>query len=146
MAEIQGCDIPEHLYYDVENNVWVRREGDIAVVGMTDPAQTLSGRILFVRPKRVGAAVLKGKSLASLESGKWAGPLVCPLSGTIVESNAALLTEPALLNIDPYGGAWIAKVQYQPDQDWSHLVTGTEALRQYREKIIRDKIQCMRCS
>ncbi|AUW92755.1 MAG: glycine cleavage system protein GcvH [Sulfobacillus thermosulfidooxidans] len=146
MAEIQGCDIPENLLYDIENNVWVRTENGIATVGMTDPAQTLSGRILFVRPKRVGAVIEQGKSLASLESGKWAGPLVCPVSGTIVETNATLLQEPALLNIDPYGAAWIAKLSYDPQQDLHHLVTGDEALRLYREKIVRDKIQCMRCS
>ncbi|SMC03321.1 glycine cleavage system H protein [Sulfobacillus thermosulfidooxidans DSM 9293] len=155
MAEIQGCDIPEDLYYDIENNVWVRKEsiestgneeGEVVSVGMTDPAQTLSGRILFVRPKRAGTYVARGKSLASLESGKWAGPLVCPLSGTILETNDILKDQPALLNIDPYGTAWIAKLKIDPHQDWGHLVTGEEALTRYREKIVRDKIQCMRCS
>jgi glycine cleavage system H protein len=146
MAEFQGCDIPDNLYYDVENNVWVRPDQGIATVGMTDPAQTLSGRILFVRPKKEGAIVMRGRSLASLESGKWAGPLVCPLSGTIIETNPALRDDPALLNIDPYGRAWIARIEVDPDQDWSHLVTGPDALRLYQEKITREKIQCMRCS
>ncbi len=146
MAEIQGCDLPENLYYDIENNVWVRREGEVIFAGMTDPAQTLSGRILFVRPKKVGMHVLRGKSLASLESGKWAGPLVCPVSGTIIATNDRLKDEPALLNIDPYGEAWIAKLQMDEPEDLGHLVTGERALELYREKIVRDKIQCMRCS
>ncbi len=146
MAEIQGCDIPDDLYYDIDNNVWARREGDMGWIGMTDAAQTLSGRILFVRPKKIGLHIVRGKSLASLESGKWAGPLICPLSGTIVETNHTLHDEPALLNIDPYGSAWIAKLHVDSQHDWDHLVTGDRAIALYREKIVRDKIQCMRCS
>ncbi|CAB1128200.1 Glycine cleavage system H protein 3 [Candidatus Hydrogenisulfobacillus filiaventi] len=147
MAEIQGCDVPESLYYDLENNVWVRPDTDDTIlVGMTDPAQTLSGKILFCRPKRKGTHVTRGHSLASLESGKWAGPLVSPLDGEIVEVNQRLLEEPALLNIDPYGQAWIIRLKPDPGQSWDHLYTGDEAIRRYREIIQRDKIQCMRCS
>lgn len=146
MAEIQGCDIPEHLYYDLSNNVWVLPQGATVLVGMTDPAQTLSGRVLFVRPKRVGVRVARGRSLASLESGKWAGPLVSPLNGVVVESNAKLSEEPFLLNIDPYGQAWVVRIEPDADQDWGHLVTGDTAVRLYRDKIQEEKIQCMRCS
>ncbi|MDA8193762.1 MAG: glycine cleavage system protein H [Thermaerobacter sp.] len=146
MAEIQGCDVPEHLYYDLTNNVWARPDGAVVWVGMTDPAQTLAGRILFVRPKKPGTRVEKGRSLGSLESGKWAGPLVSPLDGVVLESNARLRDEPALLNIDPYGTAWVVRLEPDPGQSWDHLVTGPEAIRQYREKIQAEKIQCMRCS
>ncbi len=146
MAEIQGCEIPENLYYDLTNNVWVLPQGETVLVGMTDPAQTSSGRILFVRPKRVGVRVAKGRSLASLESGKWAGPLVSPLDGLVVEANARLKEEPFLLNIDPYGQAWVVRIKTDPEQGWDHLVTGIDAIRLYREKIEREKIQCMRCS
>ncbi len=148
MAEIQGCAIPEDLYYDVAHNVWVRvrPEGTAVIVGMTDPAQTLAGRILFVHPKKPGTRVARGRSLASLESGKWAGPLSSPLDGTIVAINPRLGDEPFLLNLDPYGEAWVVQMEPDPDQSWEHLVIGAQAVQAYREKIQSEKIQCMRCS
>ena len=147
MAFVRACEIPDHLWFHVEQDVWLKPEPDGTVlVGMTDPAQTLAGRILFVRPKKPGTRVAKGRSLASLESGKWAGPLASPLAGTIVAINPRLGDEPFLLNIDPYGEAWVVEMQPDPAQSWEHLVTGERAVQAYQEKIRSEKIQCMRCS
>ena len=148
MAEIQGCEIPEDLYYDVEKNVWVRPETDGTVtIGMTDPAQTYSGRILFVRLKKVGTIIPEGKGLAILESGKWTGPVRTPLTGEIVAVNEALTTEPDLVNIDPYGEAWLVRLQpTKREQEFPLLVTGQVAVEAFRIRVAEEQIQCMRCT
>ncbi|MDP7203607.1 MAG: hypothetical protein QGF72_05700, partial [Candidatus Poseidoniaceae archaeon] len=86
--EVNNCKLPDDLLYHVEYNVWVRREDDGNVIlGMTDIAQTLAGSIIHCRPKKVGKNVKRGKSVATVESGKWVGPVKSPLTGEIIERN-----------------------------------------------------------
>ncbi|MDM7266981.1 MAG: glycine cleavage system protein H, partial [Aquificaceae bacterium] len=82
----KGCKIPKDLYYDIENQVWYRLEQDgTVVVGATDIGQTRAGRMVNVRIKAVGKHVPKGKPIASLESGKWTGPVPAVIEGEVVE-------------------------------------------------------------
>ena len=69
-----GCDIPEDLYYDVERDVWIKFDGEFAVLGMTDIAQTRCGKFAAVSFRKVGKTVKQGKALATIESAKWAHP------------------------------------------------------------------------
>ncbi|MDA8065295.1 MAG: glycine cleavage system protein H [Thermaerobacter sp.] len=148
MAEFQGCELPEDLYYDVENDTWARRgPGELVTVGLTDPAQTEAGRILFLRPKKVGVHVVQHRAVAALESGKWAGPVRTPVAGTITEVNDQAVANPNILNIDPYGDGWVARIR--PDDlegDASRLLFGEAAQEAYRKKLEQFKIQCMRCT
>ncbi len=76
MASVKGCNIPDDLYYNVENNVWARREGDGTVtIGMTTYAAALAGQIVSCTPKKVGRSVEQNKSAVTVESGKWVGPV-----------------------------------------------------------------------
>lgn len=105
--EINGCEFRPELYYDKEYQIWVRREPDGALaIGMTDISQTIAGRILHVRVRRPGTERLAGKPVATIESGKWAGPVPNPFDCVIVEGNSEVLDTPSLLNRDPFG-AWI---------------------------------------
>ena len=72
-----ACEIPEDLYYDIEHDVWIRFEGDVAVLGMTDVAQTRCGKFAAISFRDVGKKVSQGKTLATIESAKWVGPLSC---------------------------------------------------------------------
>ncbi|MFW0884820.1 glycine cleavage system protein H [Candidatus Acidulodesulfobacterium sp. H_13] len=147
MAEIQGCELPENLYYDIEKDVWAKPlDGNIVMLGMTDVAQTQAGKILHVTFKKVGSIVRKRGNTATIESGKWVGPIPSPVSGEIIEVNEVLLKDPLLLNISPYEDAWVSKVKASDLSELSGLLTGKEAVEKYREKIIKDQIQCMRCS
>ena len=80
MADLfwHGCAVPDDLLYDVALNVWVRLQDDCAVLGMTDVAQTMGGRMVPVSWKRTSRTYARGKSLAVLESAKWAGPFPTP--------------------------------------------------------------------
>ncbi len=143
-----GCDIPEDLYYDVERDVWIRFEGDIAVLGMTDPAQTRCGKLVAVRFKKPGKVVKQGRALATIESGKWVGPFPAPFTCEIVETNEATFASDILVaNKDPYGAGWMVKVRpLNLDGERDHLVTGEEAVKRYIEKIEAAGIRCFRCA
>ena len=82
-----ACDIPEDLTYDVERDVWIRFDGDIATLGMTDVAQTRCGKIADISFRDIGKKVSQGKALATIESAKWVGPFPAPFSCEIVETN-----------------------------------------------------------
>ncbi|MCP4428708.1 MAG: glycine cleavage system protein H, partial [Chloroflexi bacterium] len=85
-----GCDLPEDLYYHPEHDCWVRFDGDdTATMGMTDIAQTLAGRLLFVRFKRAGRKIKAGRIAATIESGKWIGPFKLPFDAELLVANEA---------------------------------------------------------
>ena len=144
MAEIHGCNIPEDLYYWPEKHVWARPEDDGTVtIGITDVAQHLAKGIISVTPKKVGRKLKRGKSAGTLESGKWVGPVNTPISGEIVAVNEALQANPKLINEDPYGEGWFARIQ---PSDWEtesrELVTGAEGVEAYRQFLEAEGISC----
>lgn len=139
------CEFRPELYYDRDFQVWVRVEGDgIVAVGMTDISQSIAGQILHVRVRRPGSERPAGKPVATVESGKWAGPVPNLFDCVIVEANAEVLGHPRLLNADPYG-AWIARVRPASlDDALGVLVTGDEAQAGYCERCRREDIHCER--
>ncbi len=147
MSEYRGCELPEDLYYDLDY-VWLRPEEDgTFTIGVTDPAQTMSGRLQKARIKKVGTHLDDGRHVATLESGKWAGGVPVPFAGEVVARNDILLEDPHLINIDPYGDAWIARLRPdEPDRALLRLHTGPAALAALQSWIKRYDVQCMRCS
>ncbi len=140
----RGCRIPLDLYYDIENQVWYRLEPDGSVrVGATDIGQTRAGRMVNVRIKAPGKYVQKGKPIASLESGKWTGPVPAVIEGEVIERNEILFDTPDLINDDPYGKGWIARLKpTNLEKDLKDLTTGEEALRKMKEYIDKEGVEC----
>ena len=99
---------PAELKYS-KSHEWVKMEGDVAVVGITDFAQDALGDVVFVNLPGVGDAAAAGDAFGDVESVKAVSDLVSPVSGEIVEVNEALADAPEALNSDPYG-SWIIKV------------------------------------
>lgn len=99
----------EGLRY-AESHEWVKVEGDIAVIGISDYAQHSMGDLSYVDMPSVDDEVTAGEGFGAVESVKAASDLISPVSGTVIEVNDALEDEPELLNEDPYGN-WIIKVQ-----------------------------------
>ncbi len=144
MGDARGCNIPEDRYYWVEKHVWVKEDqGGVFLVGMTDVAQNMASALVAVTPKRAGRSITKGKSVATVESGKWVGPIPAPVSGEIVEINEALKADPGIANRDPYGEGWVVK--FKPD-DWAGegvgLPTGAEAVTAYDAFLEQEGISC----
>jgi len=144
MAIANNCNVPEDLYYWVEEHVWARPEAVGSVtIGLTDAAQRLAGIVVSATPKKIGRAVRKGKSSGTVESGKWVGPVRSPLNGEIVEVNPALGLNPKLLNSDPYGEGWFARIQPEDwEADKAALVTGGEAVAAYEAFLKAEGIEC----
>jgi glycine cleavage system H protein len=143
MTAVLGCDIPEELYYFVEKHVWARREEELVVVGLTDVAQHLAKGIISVTTKRVGRTLAKGKSVGTVESGKWVGPVPAPVGGEIESVNEALSADPGLLNRDPYGEGWIARLRPDDwDADSADLVTGEDGVAAYQAFLEQEGISC----
>jgi glycine cleavage system H protein len=147
MTILNGCEFPDDRSYFIERTqmTWVKVEADRLTVGLTDPAQTRAGKILHVRVKAAGTVRERGKPIATVESGKWAGPVMAPVSGTVVEANPEVETDPALLNTDPYGRGWIVRMIASSPADVTALLTGEAALARFREILAKDNIHCVRC-
>jgi len=146
-VEYRGCVLPEDLHYDLDY-VWLRPGNDgLITIGVTDPAQTLGGRVLSAHIKKLGAQIRAGRHVATLESGKWVGGIPVPFAATVAERNEAVLATPHLVNVDPYGAGWIARLR--PDDPASALnclATGEPAMAALRDWIDRYDLECMRCS
>jgi glycine cleavage system H protein len=103
-------NIPTDLKYN-SSHEWVRLEGDIATVGITDHAQAELTDVVFVELPPVGKSVDLGDPTAVVESVKAASDIYAPISGEIVEGNPEVEADPALVNTDPYGKGWIFKMR-----------------------------------
>jgi glycine cleavage system H protein len=108
--EVQGYTLPDDLYY-TSDHAWVRVEGDRIRVGITDVMQGLAGDITFIRVPRAGKTFDEGKTLVSIQSGKWTGKILTPMPGTVLEANTTLTTNPGLLNSSPYDEGWVAVME-----------------------------------
>ncbi|TAM08420.1 MAG: glycine cleavage system protein GcvH [Paraburkholderia sp.] len=94
-----------------EDHEWLRVDGDVATVGITDYAQSALGDIVFVQMPDVGASFAAGAEAVVIESVKAAGAVKMPVAGTIVEVNAALAETPAMANEDPLGAGWFIRIR-----------------------------------
>ncbi len=94
-----------------EDHEWIRIEGDIATVGITDYAQEQLGDVVFVELPDAGKAVEKGGEAAVVESVKAASEIYAPVAGEIIEANQAIADDPALVNSDPAGEGWFFKLK-----------------------------------
>jgi glycine cleavage system H protein len=90
---------------------WLRIEGDVATIGITDYAQTQLGDVVFIELPKVGRALKKAEAAAVVESVKAASDVYAPITGEVVEINDALVADPAMVNSDPAGGAWFFKLR-----------------------------------
>ena len=98
--------IPEDLHYTAEHE-WIRVDGEVLRVGITDYAQEALGDIVFVTLPEAGTAVTAGGTCGEVESTKSVSELYAPISGTVVERNEALDGSPELVNTEPYAGGWM---------------------------------------
>ncbi|MAH85629.1 MAG: glycine cleavage system protein H [Rhodospirillaceae bacterium TMED8] len=140
MPDVRGCHLPDHLLYDVENNIWYEDQGDGTVkIGMTSVAAALAGQLVAFTPKRVGRSVKPGKSCATIESGKWVGPAKVAPGGEVIAINESLIDKPDMVNEDPYGTGWFVIIR---PEDWDgmkgELTSGSEVAGPYDAKMEAD--------
>jgi glycine cleavage system H protein len=124
MAEIKGYDMPDELYYHEEHS-WARVDGTRVTVGMTDFFQKEAGNIVFIDLPDEEDEVSQGEVCGKIQSRKWIGNLVAPISGEIVKLNEDLEEDPSLINKDPYGKGWIIVIEANDlDSELGNLIRG----------------------
>lgn len=109
------------IRYTAEHE-WVAVADGIATVGITDHAQKALGDLVFVQLPEVGAAFAKGAVAAVVESVKAASDIYAPLTGTVVEANAATVNDPALINSDAMGAGWLFKIKLSDTAELGNLL------------------------
>ena len=137
MAQIKGYDMPDDLYYHEEHS-WARVDGTKVTVGMTDFFQKEAGDIVFVDLPDLEDEVSQGEVCGKIQSRKWIGNLVAPVSGEIVEINEELEDDTTLINKDPYGKGWILVIEASNlDEELDNLIHGKEKVEQFIESQIK---------
>jgi glycine cleavage system H protein len=114
-------NFPADLKY-TKDHEWVRIEGDVATIGITDFAQGELGDIVFVEIETNGQSFAAHEVFGTVEAVKTVSDLYMPVAGTIVEVNGALADDPASVNNDPYQNGWMIKVKIDAGADMSHLM------------------------
>jgi glycine cleavage system H protein len=108
--------VPDDLKYS-ETHEWLRLEGELGTVGITDHAQAELTDIVYVELPQVGAKLEPKKAVAVVESVKAASDIYSPVAGEVTESNTALENNPSLVNTDPYGEGWLFRVKLSSSKD-----------------------------
>ncbi|MDF2932435.1 MAG: gcvH [Chryseobacterium sp.] len=116
---------PSELKY-TKDHEWVKIEGNIATIGITDFAQGELGDIVYVDVDTVDDDINGGDVFGSVEAVKTVSDLFLPVSGKVIEFNAALEDQPELLNTEPYGNGWIIKIEIADGADQSELLSAEE--------------------
>ena len=140
MPTVRGCNLPDDLLYDVDNNIWYRENADGTVtLGMTAVASAMAGQLVAFTAKKAGRKVDTGKSCATIESGKWVGPAKIAFDAEVVDVNDTLTATPKIANADPYGAGWMLKVK---PADWAagktKLIAGSSVAGPYEAKMTAD--------
>ena len=118
-------NIPEELKYTKEHE-WVKVEGNIGTVGVTDYAQGELGDIIYIDVTTVGSDVAMGDTFGTIEAVKTVSDMYAPISGKITEFNAAVNENPASVNQDPYGAGWLVKIDISNMGDLDNLLSPDE--------------------
>lgn len=123
-------NVPEELLY-TKDHEWARIEGDMAVVGITDFAQSELGDIVFLDVTSVGEMLSKGDKFGDIEAVKTVAEAYMPVSGEVVEFNEALESAPELVNASPYDEGWIIKIKFSDPSEFDTLLKAEE----YKESV-----------
>jgi glycine cleavage system H protein len=136
MVEIKGYNMPDDLYYHAEHS-WARVDGNRVTVGMTDFFQKEAGDIVYIDLPDEEEEVSQGEVCGKIQSRKWIGKLVAPVSGEIVQINEDLVEETGLINTDPYGKGWILVIEASDlESEIEKLIRG-DAVADFIEKEVQ---------
>ncbi len=130
--DIKGYNMPEDLYYH-EEDAWVKVESDGTVtIGMDDFYQKQAGDTTYVDLPFEGDTITQGETCGKIQSSKWVGKFVAPISGEIIQVNSELENDCRLINKDPYGAGWIIKVKPSNlEAELKNLAHGPEAVQKF---------------
>ncbi len=115
-------------YFYTKEHEWIKIEGKIVKVGITDYAQHKLGDLTYVELPQIGKVIKQGEVLNGLESVKAASDVYSPVSGKVINANAALENDPGLINKSPYDDGWIVEIEIQNEDEIKNLMNADEYL------------------
>ena len=118
-------NIPNDIKY-TDDHEWIKIDSNLAVIGITDFAQSELGDIIFVEFPNIGESVNQKDTIGTLEAVKTVADIYSPLSGEIIEINEQLESNPELINEDPYNNGWILKIKINDDNEINSLLSGDD--------------------
>jgi glycine cleavage system H protein len=149
--QVQGCEFPDDVYFDVDNDVWLKPVSDTQMIlGATTILSFVAGKITKINFKNDLAFVRSGQSIATIESSRYFGAIRSPIDARLIELNRKLADNPSMLNGSPYLDGWVAKVEYVKDthsvfsSDGNSLLKGVEALSKLENRIKELRVHCFK--
>lgn len=143
--EIEHCEFPDRLLYNLEDNTWVEEGRGTVVVGITSLLSSIAGKLTLARIRPVGTSVKRGNSLGTLESVKFVGPVPSPVTGTITEVNNNVVNLPKLINDSPYADGWIARLRPTSFLVEKILLSrSVEAAETFKKRIAETHARCFK--
>ncbi|MFW6117344.1 MAG: glycine cleavage system protein GcvH [Thermoproteota archaeon] len=135
MVEIDEYEVPEDLYY-TEDWAWIKVEGDLVRVGLTDYAQKQLREVVYAELPEAGMEVEQGEPYGTVESVKAVSDLTAPINGTVEEVNDEIQASPEILNEDPYGEGWLVVIKPSNlEADLEKTMNFDEAVEWHKEMI-----------
>jgi glycine cleavage system H lipoate-binding protein/TusA-related sulfurtransferase len=142
--QIEHCEFPDDVLYDLENNVWLKPAPlSHAKLGITSLHAALAGRLDTINLKAVGTTLKKGQSVATIESARYFGVVRSPVAGTLIDVNSRLKTEPKLANDSPYELGWFAEIKWTTNENGlESLVKPQQAVGKIQDMIHTLHVRC----
>ena len=122
----------EGLYYS-KNDEWVKKEGEIAIVGITDYAQDQLGDIVYVEEIKKSVSINKGDVLSTVESVKAVSDVYSPVTGEILETNHDIMDDPSIINKEPFAKGWFAKIKTSKPKELNEIMSASEYSEYHKE-------------
>jgi len=144
-VEVDHCEFPDELYYDVGNDVWIRPAPDgTGTMGITTVLSFLAGKFTSIKLKTQLSNVSQNQAIATVESGRYFGPVRSPVSGQIAKFNVTLQVDPSPANSSSYESGWIAQFESFNAQDLAGLKKGRKAAEAIGSRIRELKVRCFK--
>lgn len=125
-------NVPTNLKYTSDHE-WIRKEGNIGYIGITDFAQSELGDIVFIEIETVDEVLAKGDVFGTIEAVKTVSDAYMPVSGKVIEKNEKLDSNPELVNKDPYGEGWMIKIEITNPSEYDELLSAEQYIAQISE-------------
>ena len=139
MAQVEKFYLPDDLYYEPEDHLWVKIESDVVRIGMDQLGQEAAGTIVHLKIPLVKKLLRKKDNFGFLEAGKFVGPLKMPIDGRSIEVNQRVLDQPDLVNRDPYGEGWLILVRPENlAENLRDLLYNEEAITRWLTEKVQD--------
>lgn len=138
MTGVQRYRVPTDRAYERDTNIWVQRRGDVVWIGLDELGQEMNGDMAFIQLAVPGTEVRRGDELGSMEAGKYVGPILSPMSGTVRAVNRAVLDTPRLVNTDPLDAGWLVEIEPASDEALGHLVSDPDEIAAWFDARVRE--------